>query len=269
MTSTAPDLLEISLIVPAWREVRRLSGSLSALKGWLEDSGLSHEVILVVEQSDDGTLDLARRQAGGWRNWVVVDNGPHRGKGHAVRSGMLRARGAHVFYLDADLSTDLAEIRHFLNEFSRDSSVQILIANRLHADSVLPVDQPCHRRLATWLFNRVIRILFGIQHDDTQCGFKAFRHSAVTPIFSRQRLAGFAFDVEVLLLARQLGQVVRELPVRWTDRRGSTLCWGRDALRVLCDLLRMAVRGPGRSGPEWSGLRSANPGRHIPNDNPG
>lgn len=241
MMSAASDAPEVSLVVPVWREVRRLPGGLPVLRDWLESSGLSHEVILVVEQSDDGTLDLARRLAGGWGNWTIVDNGPRRGKGHAVRSGMLRARGAHVFYLDADLSTDLAEISRFLNAFRRDPEAQVLIASRRHPGSVLPLARPWPRRLASRIFSSLVKTLFRIGHSDTQCGFKAFRRPAVTPIFSRQRLDGFAFDVEILLLARQLGLEVRELPVHWTERGGSTLRWGGDALRVLCDLLRLAV----------------------------
>ena len=246
MTSVATsDLPEVSLVVPAWREAGRLPGSLPVLRDWLAASGLSHEVILVVEQSDDGTLDLARALAGEWENWTVLDNGPHRGKGHAVRSGMLLARGGHVFYLDADLSTDLAEIARFIAEFDRDPAARILIANRRHPRSVLPVGQSLARRLVARGFNRMLRVVFRIECADTQCGFKAFRRAAVAPIFSRQRLDGFAFDVEILLLARRLGLEVRELPVRWTDRRGSTLRWGRDFPRVLLDILRLAVRRDG------------------------
>jgi dolichyl-phosphate beta-glucosyltransferase len=229
----------ISLVIPAYNEALRLEASVRALREYLRYARWPHEVILVVERSSDGTLDLARRLTTGQAEFLVLSNEVHRGKGYAVRCGMLRARGDLAFFMDADLSTPLPEIDGFLAHFEAHPEVDILVGNRQHSCTSILKHQSLLRRKLGQAFNCVLRCIAGVSLRDTQCGFKAFRRIAREEIFSRQTLDGFAFDVEVLLLAQRLGFRWLDLPVQWTNAEGSKVHLFRDSCRMLRDAFRV------------------------------
>jgi dolichyl-phosphate beta-glucosyltransferase len=216
----------------------RLAASLAAATGLPPC-----EVLLIVEASPDGSLALARDIAARHTDWQAIDNGPQRGKGHAVRSGIRRARGDIVCYMDADLSTDPAAIPHMLALFAQHPATGVVIGDRRHPQSRVLAAQPRARVRLSRLFNLCVRTFFPcIQTNDTQCGFKALRAPAAARIFATQRLDGFAFDVEVLLLARALGLEMRTMPVDWTDAPHSTVRALRHGSRMFLDLLRLRRR---------------------------
>lgn len=231
----------VSLIIPAYHEAQRLAASVAALRAYLTGVDWPHEILLVIERSTDGTLELARALTTGLPSFRILAHDVQRGKGHAVREGMLAARGDIAFFMDADLSTPLAEIGRFLAQLAAQPEVDVLIGNRQHAHSAILRRQSLPRRKMGETFNAILRLLAGIRVRDTQCGFKAFRRRAVDAIFPRQTLDGFAFDVEVLLLAERLGLRVEDMPVEWTNADGSKVHILRDSLRMLRDALR--VRG--------------------------
>lgn len=237
--SAAP---RVSVIVPVFNEALRLPASLGKMAAFFSGVSWSYEVLIVVEHGTDGTLELAAAAVAKQANFKVIDNKVHRGKGYAVRSGMLRARGEFLFYMDADLSTPLEEIARFLSYFERHPGVQVALGNRQHAGSRIDRRQSVLRQGMGQLFNRAIRALALLDVRDTQCGFKAFRREAAREIFSRQTVDGFAFDVEVLLLARALGYGVADLPVRWENSPDSKVHIVRDSARMLWDTLRMRAR---------------------------
>ncbi len=229
----------VSLIIPAFNEAHRLEASLDALHGYLASVPWPHEVVLVIEKSSDGTLDIARRVEDARPYLTVIGNDVQRGKGYAVRTGMLRARGAIAFFMDADLSTPLAEIDRFVARFSGDPKVEVLVGNRQHTHSEILTQQHFLRRKMGQTFNAILRMIAGIRLADTQCGFKAFRRTAREAIFSLQKIDGFAFDVEVLLLAGRLGFSVEDMPVQWANAQGSKVRIVRDSWRMLCDAIRV------------------------------
>ena len=229
----------VSIIIPAYNEAHRLEASITALRGYLASVPWTHEGILVVEKSTDGTLELARRLAAGAPWLHVLGHDVQRGKGHAVRAGMLRARGEIAFFMDADLSTPLPEIERFIARFSEAPGVDVLVGNRQHARSEILTQQHFLRRSMGQTFNAILRTIAGIRLADTQCGFKAFRRTAREAIFPLQKLDGFAFDVEVLLLAERLGFTVEDMPVQWSNAQGSKVRIVRDSWRMLCDAIRV------------------------------
>lgn len=229
----------LSLVIPAYNEAQRLEASLRALRGHLASTNVSHEVVLVVERSTDGTLELARKLTEGQAAFRVVGNETQLGKGHAVRTGMLAARGEITFFMDADLSTPLEEITTFLAFFDAHPEVDILIGNRAHAQSEILKKQSIVRRKMGQTFNTILRAITGIRIADTQCGFKTFRRAAREAIFPLQQLNGFAFDVEILLLAQKLGYRIADLPVRWMNAEGSKVRLLRDSFQMLRDALRV------------------------------
>ena len=232
----------VSIIIPAYNEAHRLEASLASLHAYLASVRWTHEVILVIEKSTDGTLDIARRVAVGMPCLTVVGNDVQRGKGFAVCTGMLRARGDLAFFMDADLSTPLAETDRFIARFSEDEKVDVLVGNRQHADSEITTRQHFLRRKMGQTFNAILRTIAGVRLADTQCGFKAFRRTAREAIFPLQSLDGFAFDVEVLLLAERLGFSVADRPVQWANAQGSKVRIVRDSWRMLCDAIRIRCR---------------------------
>jgi dolichyl-phosphate beta-glucosyltransferase len=237
----------LSIVIPAYREAQRLPETMQALSGYGRAGEGVIEVLIVVERSPDGTLEIARKLAGQQAHSSmrieVIDNGPQLGKGHAVRSGMLAAQAPIVLFMDADLSVPLAEIDTFLRYFEACPEVQVLVGNRQHPGSRITRSQTWLRRSMGQMFNRLLSVLALTEIRDTQCGFKAFRRETARAIFSRQRVNGFAFDVEVLMLAHQLGFVVRDLPVEWRNSPESRVSIVRDSLRMLWDALGIRLRG--------------------------
>ena len=229
----------VSIIIPAYNEAHRLEASIRALDGYLASVPWTREVILVVEKSTDGTLEIARRIAGGMQGLEILGHDVQRGKGHAVRAGMLRARGEISFFMDADLSTPPDEIGRFIARFSAGPPVDVLVGNRQHARSEIRARQHLVRRKMGQTFNAIVCEIAGIRLADTQCGFKAFRRAAREAIFPLQKLDGFAFDVEVLLLAERLGFAIEDMPVQWSNAEGSKVRIIRDSWRMLCDAVRV------------------------------
>jgi glycosyltransferase involved in cell wall biosynthesis len=226
----------LSIVIPAWNEELRLPATLRQLAAFCKTAPYACEVIVVVEPGQDDTLQAALDFAADQSiKLSVINCRVHRGKGYAVRTGMLRARGELIFYMDADLSVPLREIGAFVDFFAEHPEVGLLMGNRAHAQSRITRRQSLLRRSMGQLFNRILRSQGLGDLRDTQCGFKAFRLAAARAIFKRQSLDGFAFDVEVLLLAEQLEIAIADMPVEWINSPESKVHIVRDSLRMLWD----------------------------------
>ncbi len=244
MAEFGPD--DVSIVVPAWREERRIGRAVRGLRALAGSWPGLREIIVVVEPGNDGTARVALEAAQGDPTVCVVENTEHRGKGSAVRTGMRRAAGGIIFFMDADLSVPLAHVAPFVAHLVAHPETAAVIGNRRHPQSILTKRQHFLRERAGRLFNQVVRGLGLSVSKDTQCGFKAFRRAAAREIFSRARIDGFAFDTEILLLARQLGLRVDELPVEWINDVESKFRPLGDGWRSFRDLLkiRRLVRRP-------------------------
>ena len=229
----------LSLIVPAYNEADRLPDTILRIQKHSRSWKFPIEVIVVVEPSDDQTLALAENAVKSWIDLRVLTHHEKRGKGFAVRSGMLRARGDLIFFTDADLSTPLEDLEAGLALFAHDRSIDLIVGNRMHPDSRILQRQNVGRERMGKVFNRIVQTLTGLRIRDTQCGFKGFRNRAAKEIFGRQRIDGFSFDVEVLMLARAMGFVIAELPVHWTNSEASRVHPVRDSTRMFFDVVRV------------------------------
>lgn len=231
--------VSFSLVIPAYNEEKRLPASLRDIKSFFANFGSQVEIIVIIEKSTDRTVETARAETAGDERFHIIDNKVQRGKGYAVKCGMLRAKGDIVFFMDADLSTPLAEVVAFLTYFSEHPEVDVLIGSRAHAKSNVIKKQSWLRRNMGRTFNKFVQALSIKGIEDTQCGFKAFRARAAHEVFSRQTLDGFAFDVEALLLAKELGYKIAVLPVRWINSPDSKVHILLDPLKMLWDLIRI------------------------------
>lgn len=206
----------ISIVIPAFNEEKRLPSTLTKVKAYLAASSWEFSEILVVDDgSSDNTARLA--EAAGVR---VLRNRGNRGKGYSVRHGMLEAKGDWALFSDADLSAPIEELETLWSGAQRENA-SCAIGSRALDRSLIGVHQPVFREVMGRVFNWVTRLLTGLSFRDTQCGFKLFEASAAREIFGRQRLEGFGFDVEVLVIAKRLGYRTLEVPVRWNEVAGT------------------------------------------------
>ena len=239
---TALSLPLLSIIIPAHNEENRLPRSLEQVFAFLKQQSYEAEVLVVENGSRDRTLELARGFARGHRNLRVLQE-LGRGKGLAVRRGMLEAHGAYRFMCDADLSMPIEEVNKFLPPARSD--FDIAIGTREARDSVR-YDEPIYRHLGGRLINTAIRLLILPGLQDTQCGFKCFRAEAAERLFNCQTLEGWSFDIELLFVASRLGYRILEVPIHWYYRPESKVSTVPDALRLLGDIF--LIRANARRG---------------------
>ncbi len=238
---------DVSIVVPAYAEERRIGAAVRSLCALPAEFPRLREVIVVIEPAGDRTAEAAREAADGNPLVRLVEMDVHRGKGFSVRSGMLRASGDIVFFMDADLSVPLRYVAPFVAHLDAHPDVDAAIGSRRHPGSVVSVRQHFLRESAGRWFNRAVRVLGLSESKDTQCGFKAFRRKAAREIFSRAKIDGFAFDTEALFLARALDLRVDELPVEWINDRDTKFRPCRDGWRSFRELLRVRRSVAGRA----------------------
>jgi glycosyltransferase involved in cell wall biosynthesis len=226
-------MTSLSLILPCYNEAERLPATLAAYLSHLPTTPGTVEVVVVDDGSTDGTAALAQAIAARDPRVRVLGSTPNRGKGFAVRTGMLAATGELVVFTDADGSYGPGELDRVVQALAE---VPVAIGVRPSATAGFA------RSLTSRGFNRLLRTLLGLPFHDTQCGLKGFHQQAARAIFGRASLDGFAFDVEVLVLARRLGLVVAQVPVQAQQRAGSTVHLLGDSRRMLSEV--WALRRP-------------------------
>jgi dolichyl-phosphate beta-glucosyltransferase len=229
----------LSVVIPAYDEAERIGASLRRMRAHLEQHHPRHEVLVVDDGSSDDTAGRVERLAADWPRLRVIRLATNRGKGHATRTGVLAAEGDWVLCSDADLSTPIAELEVLLAAGRRRP---VVIGSRSLPGARIERPQPLYRRIMGRAFNRLARLAAAGAYADTQCGFKLFSRDAARAIFSRVTVDGFAFDVEVLFLARRLGYPIGEVPVVWNDDRNTKVDALRDPARMFADLIAMRLR---------------------------
>lgn len=232
----------LSIIIPAHNEANRLPRTLEQIFKYLKAQNYSSEVVVVENGSSDNTLELATQFIKDHSNLVIVQE-HQKGKGNAVRRGMLVARGEYRFICDADLSMPIEDLAKFLPPALAD--FDIAIGSR-EAPGAIRYNEPPYRHIGGRAINLAIRffILPGLQ--DTQCGFKCFRAETTQMLFEQQTQMGWSFDIELLYLARRKKLRIREIPIHWYFDAGSKVNAIRDALRMISDIFRIhlnAIRG--------------------------
>jgi glycosyltransferase involved in cell wall biosynthesis len=225
----------LSIVIPAHNEEQRLPGSLTRILEHLRSQPYRWEVLVVENGSRDGTAAVAERFAREVPGVRVLREG-QRGKGLAVRRGMLEAAGDYRFICDADLSMPIDQIDRFLPPMLED--YDIAIASR-EAPGAVRYGEPPHRHWIGRIFNWIVRLLAVPGFQDTQCGFKCFRAEAAEALFPLQRLQGWTFDVELLFVAVRRGYRVVEVPIPWHYNPGSRVSLLRDSLAMFTDLFRI------------------------------
>lgn len=252
----------LSVVVPAFNEEGRISGALESVRAYargFDGGGGDIELVVVDDGSSDGTVGVVRAFAesvGGVGNGGrepgfavrLIEQGRNRGKGAAVRRGMLEARGLWRLMCDADMATPIEEFDRLRPHL--EAGARVVIASRDMPESRLEPAQPWRRRVSGWVFRALRRSLMLRHVRDSQCGFKAFEGALAEAVFALQEDERFAFDVEVLALAEKMGERVVEVGVLWRDNRDSRVRIVRDSVDMLRTLIRLRGRLRGMETPE-------------------
>ncbi|MBJ7593927.1 MAG: glycosyltransferase family 2 protein [Candidatus Dormibacteraeota bacterium] len=227
----------ISVVIPAYDERERIPATLERLREYLDTAGEPYEVIVADDGSTDGTVEYVRATTETWPQLSLVALERNQGKGAAVRAGMLRARGEHRLFSDADLSTPIEELPRLRARLG--DACHVAIASRAVPGATIDVHQPGRREMMGRTYNRLVQLIVLPGLHDTQCGFKVFTAEAAVACFEPLRTRGFGFDAEALLRARRKGWEIAEVPVRWSHREASRVSALRDSGMVLLDLIRL------------------------------
>ncbi len=227
----------LSIVIPAFNEEARIGSSLEKILGYLAREPFAAEIIVVDDGSADRTGDVTRAALEGRLPYRLIRLEKNQGKGFAGKTGVLASTGTVVMYTDADLSAPIEELGKFLPRIAE--GFDAVIGSRAIPGCDIRVRQARPREAMGKVFNRLVRLFVLNGCADTQCGFKVFRHAAAMDLFGRLRTKGFAFDVEILALARKLGYRVAEVPVVWCDSRPSRVRIVRGSWQMLRDLLRL------------------------------
>ncbi len=250
--SLVPPFVDLSIVIPAYNEEHRIVPTLQAIAGFAATSPLRIEIVVVDDGSRDRTAEVVEAQTAHIPGLRLVRQIPNRGKGAAVRLGMLSARGQLRMMHDADGSMPTEEIGRLL-EAVTSQRAEIAIGSR-YADGKAATSQPLYRRLWSRLCNQVIQRTLVPGIVDTQCGFKVFTADAARELFGVGRIDGWAFDLEILALARRRGYAIAEIGVTWVDDRRSRVnpladMWKvvREAWTIRKNLRRGVYTRPGRA----------------------
>jgi dolichyl-phosphate beta-glucosyltransferase len=232
----------LSIIVPAYNEDRRLPTTLPRIVAFLQAQDYPGEVMVV----DDGSVDKTARvveEMAARLPFITLIRNEHRGKGYAVRTGMLAAQGDYLFLCDADLSMPIEEVAKFLPPALEEYDVAI---GSREVEGARRYDEPPHRHLMGRVFNSLVRLLAVPGFQDTQAGFKCFRREVAREVFPYQTMDGFGFDVEILFIAQKRGYRIVEVPINWYYMTNSRVSPVGDSVRMVREIMQVRIN-------DWQG----------------
>ncbi|MEY2495968.1 MAG: hypothetical protein QOJ45_2460 [Verrucomicrobiota bacterium] len=232
-----------SLVIPAYNEADRIGETLREALSYLQTQSVGSELIVVNDGSTDATSQIVRDVFAATEGIAtrLIENSPNRGKGAAVRTGLLAATRPIGLFSDADLSTPIDEAPKLIQPIVA-GEVDIAIGSRALNRRLIGNRQPWRREQAGRVFNLIVRVATGLPFWDTQCGFKAFRLDVCRPILAVAQTDGFGFDVELLYLAQRAQLKMKEIPVRWNHYEGSKLHVIYDSFRMFREVVEVRMR---------------------------
>ena len=233
-----------SIVIPAFNEAGRIGGTLRVTLEYLGRVSPESEVIVVNDGSTDATSEIVREgfSTAGPITTRLIEHYPNRGKGAAVRAGLLAATQPIGLFSDADLSTPIDDAPKLIEPIMA-GAVDIAFGSRALDRRLIGHRQPWRREQGGRVFNLIVRVATGLPFWDTQCGFKAFRLDVCRPILEQAQTEGFGFDVELLYLAWRAKLRMKEIPVRWNHHEGSKVDFFHDSLRMLGEVVALRSRG--------------------------
>lgn len=234
----------LSIVIPAYNESARIEGTLERVLLCVQKCAWDAEVLVVDDGSSDDTTEIVHRWAQRHDRLHLIKNGTNRGKGYSVRNGLLQAAGDIVMFTDADLSAPMQEAERLFAAIR--AGADVAIGSRWLDKQRQTVHQPLYRRFFGRCYNRLTRLVMGLNFKDTQCGFKAFKREAAQVIFRLQTIERWGFDPEILFIARKLKYRIDEVPVTWGHDERSRISYLKDGMQMLKEMAEIranSVRG--------------------------
>lgn len=231
------------MIIPAYNEASRIVPTLKRVHEYLSAQEYPWSVTIVSDGSTDETNTLVNAFVRENPGFALIACTPNHGKGYVVREGMLNVEGDFLLFSDADLAAPIEEVEKLIPKMA---DFDIAIGSRPLKESNLEVRQPFYREALGRMSNGLIQLMAVRGIHDTQCGFKLFKVDVARDVFSRCKLDGFSFDFEALMIARDLGYSIAEVPIRWSHQEGSKVVLWRDAPKAFYDLFKLRLMGKGR-----------------------
>jgi len=230
------DDITLSIVIPAYNEALRIGATLDSILTWLNKDGRQAEILVIDDGSTDNTCNVVNDCAVSDKRIQLVKNGKNKGKGFSVGHGVTKASGSWILISDADLSTPIEEL---LTLEACNKNAAVIIGSRALPDSDLKKRQPFYREIMGRVFNFLVQSLVFPGIKDTQCGFKLFRADIAKKLFAHRHIDGFAFDVEILFLARKYGHNVIETPVVWINDEASRVNPIRNSIQMFFDIIKI------------------------------
>ena len=229
----------ISIIIPAYNEENRISNNLKIIAEFMQSLDTPYEIIIVDDGSSDKTKEIAAKAISNIPNINLISYMPNKGKGFAVKTGILASKGDFVGFTDVDLSAPIDELKKLLDAIN--DGFDLAIGSRALPTSELSIHQPLYRELGGKFLNLIIRMLAVPGIKDTQCGFKLFKGDIARNIFSISILNGWSFDIEALYLSRKMGAKIAEVPIKWSHSEGSKLSPISAGFKMIADIIYMRL----------------------------
>lgn len=233
------DNIYLSLVIPAYNEERRIAENLKRILQFLEAQPYTFEVIIVDDGSRDRTIEIVRKIAQGKDRVYILKNGRNLGKGAAIKSGILQAKGKYLFFTDADLSVPIETISPFLTKL--EEGFDLAIGTRAKPGAIIEVRQPIYREFMGKVYTALSNWILGLNISDLTCGWKGFCRKTALDLFCQQRLTNWSFDSELLFLAKLKNYRVVEIPVRWRNDQATKVRLRKDIMTSFLGLLKIRL----------------------------
>jgi len=231
----------LSIVIPAYNEEPNLGSTLKDIAQYLKAKDYSYEVIIVDDGSSDKTVEIARSSGDLFNSFTLLENPKNRGKGYAVKQGMLAAKGEYVLFMDADNSTRIDQLDKLMGALRE--GYDIAIASRRIPGAEVDTRQPSYRIILGNIYIMLSRIMLGTTVHDYNCGFKLFTHKAAHLLFSRMTMNDWSFDSELIFLISKFSQKAKEVPVKWHDKSATSKVRPlRDGINSLLSLIRIRLQ---------------------------
>ncbi len=231
----------LSIVIPIYNEEQRISASLDKILAYLANQSYTREFVLVDDGSRDRGIELAKSKLEGREQFRVLNYASNRGKGYALKQGMLASQGQYALFTDADLSTPFDEIEKMWPWFEQ--GFDIVQGSRKVPGAQVERHQPWLRENMGKVFTALSNLIAGLHVSDVTCGFKCYRGPVARELYRQQQIFDWSFDAEIIFIARRAGYSIKEVPVRWLDDRGTKVHLVKDSLLSFLGLLKIRLNG--------------------------
>lgn len=227
--------MDFSIIIPAYNEENRIGETLKKIQSYFLSKNYNYQIIVVDDGSRDRTSQIVEKFS---PDIILLKNEKNYGKGYSIKRGVEKAEGNFILFTDADLSTPIEEIEKLLVYLVREN-YDIAIGSRGLKESKIVIHQPFYREYAGKFFNLLVKLFIMNEISDTQCGFKCFKGNVAKKLFSKSLIYGFAFDVEILYIAKIMGYKIKEVPIVWYNSKMSKVSILKHPLQMIYELVKI------------------------------